>query len=290
MKKIIEVKNLSKSINGRMLLNDINFDVNEGDIVGLVGKNGAGKSTLLKCMVGLYKMDKGDIFYNGISLKDNYEESISYVGCSIEQTQMYKELTGQTNYEIFKRMFKGVDDETIKGIVRIANMEKYLGSKFKTYSLGMKERMGVSCALMNNPHILILDEPTNGLDPIGIKKLRELLLSLKDTTIIISSHMLSEIEAICDVVLFIDSGKIVSKKLIEKNSNKKYIEFEVDDYSKTKVILNNYNVCEELCVYESDEIISKINEELVNNNIKVYRIFEQTNLVTKEFLSISGEE
>ena len=165
-------------------------------------------------------------------------------------------------------------------------MEKYLGRKFKTYSLGMKERLGIAQSLINKPKILILDEPTNGLDPEGVKKIFDILKNMKDTTIIISSHMLSEIENICDKVIFINNGKIVDIKTIDKNVHKKNIMFEVDDFSKAKLLLNNYCINEELEVYESDETISKLNKELIFNNINVYRIYERENLIEKEFFDM----
>ena len=286
MENIIVVKNLSKKIKGRIILDNISFEISKNKIVGLVGPNGAGKSTLLKIMTGLYKANIGDIIYDGINLNDDYEKAMNIVGCLIENTDMYKNLSGECNLSIFKSMFKNVDEETIKSIMSIINIEINLGKKFKTYSLGTKQRLGITNALINKPKILILDEPTNGLDPYGIKELRNLLLSLENTTILISSHILSEIEAICDEVLFMDNGKIISKQIINKSSTKKYIEFEVDDYSKAKLILNNYSINEELKVYEDDKTISKINKELVLNNINVYRIVESSNTVENNYFNI----
>ena len=171
MRKVIKVRNVNKSINGKKILKDISFDVFEGDIVGLVGPNGAGKSTLLKVMTGLYSYDSGEIMYYDYDLKDDFEKAMSIVGTLIESPDLYKNLSGRDNLKIFKSMFKDIDDNTINEIVKIVEMEKYLGKKFKTYSLGMKERLGIANALINKPKILILDEPTNGLDPVGIKNI-----------------------------------------------------------------------------------------------------------------------
>lgn len=288
MNYAVEVKNISKKINGKEILKNITFNIEKNKVVGIVGQNGAGKSTLLKVMTGLYKMDKGEILYNGISLKKNYENAIKNVGSVIENPDMYRNLTGYDNLEIFKSMFKGVDENVVKEIVKIVNIEKNLGKKFKTYSLGMKERLGLASALINKPEILILDEPTNGLDPKGIKELREFIKSLNDTTVIISSHMLYEIEAVCDEVLFIKNGEIISKKELNKSETKKYIEFEVDNYSKAKLILDNYVVCEELKFYASDEEIGNINKDFILNGINVYRITE-INSLEDEFISKMGE-
>ena len=213
MKRVIKVRNISKTINKKKILDNINFDIYEGEIVGLVGKNGAGKSTLLKIMTGLYSYDEGEIYYYNYNLKTDYEKAMSIVGTLIENPDMYSNLTGKKNLELFKSMFKGIDEGTIEEIVRIVEMEKYLGKKFKTYSLGMKERLGIASSLINKPKILILDEPTNGLDREGIKKIMKMLKELKDTTIIISSHMLNDIEELCNKIIFINDGKIDSIKI-----------------------------------------------------------------------------
>ncbi len=291
MIKAIKVRNISKKINGRRILHDINFDVYEGEIVGLVGPNGAGKSTLLKIMTGLYSYDSGEISYYNYDLKNNFEEAMSIIGTLIEYPDLYYNLSGKKNLEIFKTMFKNVDDETINEIVKIVEMEKVLGKKFKTYSLGMKERLGIASALINKPKILILDEPTNGLDPVGVKNIMNLLKNMKNTTIIISSHMLSEIESLCDKIIFINNGSIVNVKNKEENNHacKRHVSFKVDDYAKAKIILNKYQVNDDLEVYESDEVISKLNKELIFNNINVYRIEESNNL-EKEFFEIINDK
>lgn len=289
MKKAIKVRNISKEINGRKILDNINFDIYEGEIVGLVGPNGAGKSTLLKIMSGLYPNDEGLVEYYSIDLKHNYEKAMSLVGTLIESPDLYKNLSGFDNLELFKSMFKDVDEKRIKEIVEIVEMEKHLGKKFKTYSLGMKERLGIAASLINKPKILILDEPTNGLDPIGVKNVMNLLKEMKGTTILISSHLLSEIEQLCDRVIFINSGKIVSIKTLDKSSNKKNVTFEVNDFSKAKLLLYNYCINDNLEVYETDETISKLTEKLVFNNIKVYRIYENDSLKNDFFSMVNND-
>lgn len=288
MKRVIKVRNISKTINKKKILDNINFDVYEGEIVGLVGKNGAGKSTLLKIMTGLYSYDEGEIYYYNYNLKTDYEKAMSIVGTLIENPDMYSNLTGKKNLEIFKSMFKGIDEGTIEEIARIVEMEKYLGKKFKTYSLGMKERLGIASSLINKPKILILDEPTNGLDREGVKNIMKMLKDLKDTTIIISSHMLSDIEELCNKIIFINDGKIDSIK-IKQNDKKKNIVFEVDDFSKARLIIKDYCINENLEVYESDDIVSLINKELVLNDINVYRISEATNTLEKDFFRMIGK-
>lgn len=289
MKKAIKVRNVSKEINGKKILDNINFDIYEGEIVGLVGPNGAGKSTLLKIMSGLYPNDEGLVEYYSIDLKHNYEKAMSLVGTLIESPDLYKNLSGFDNLELFKSMFKDVDEKRIKEIVEIVEMEKHLGKKFKTYSLGMKERLGIAASLINKPKILILDEPTNGLDPIGVKNVMNLLKEMKGTTILISSHLLSEIEQLCDRVIFINSGKIVSIKTLDKSSNKKNVTFEVNDFSKAKLLLYNYCINDNLEVCETNETISKLTEKLVFNNIKVYRVYENDSLKNDFFSMVNND-
>ena len=288
MKKAIKVRNISKTIGRKKILNNISVDIYENEIVGLVGKNGASKSTLLKIMTGLYSYDEGEIYYYNYNLKTDYEKAMSIVGTLIENPDMYGNLSGKKNLELFKSMFKGIDEGTIEEIVRIVEMEKYLGKKFKTYSLGMKERLGIASSLINKPKILILDEPTNGLDREGVKNIMKMLKDLKDTTIIISSHMLSDIEELCNKIIFINDGKIDSIK-IKQNDNKKNIIFEVDDFSKARLIIKDYCVNENLEVYETDDTVSLINKELVLNNINVYRISEATNTLENDFFKMIGK-
>ena len=290
MQKAIKVRNINKFINDRKILDNINFDIYEGEIVGLVGPNGAGKSTLLKIMSGLYPYHDGIVEYFGIDLKNNFEKAMSLVGTLIESPDLYKNLSGKDNLELFKSMFKGVDENRVKEIVKIVEMEKHLGKKFKTYSLGMKERLGIAASLINKPKILILDEPTNGLDPVGINKIMNLLKGMKNTTILISSHMLSEIEKLCDKIIFINDGKIISIKTIKKTSDKKNVLFEVNDYSKAKILLNDYCVNDNLEVYETNETISMLIKELIFNNIKVYRVYENSNILTKDFFDMVNND
>lgn len=290
MQKAIKVRNINKTINDKKILDNINFDIYEGEIVGLVGPNGAGKSTLLKIMSGLYPYNDGIVEYFGIDLKNDFEKAMSMVGTLIESPDLYKNLSGKDNLELFKSMFKGVDENRVKEIVKIVEMEKHLGKKFKTYSLGMKERLGIAASLINKPKILILDEPTNGLDPVGVNKIMNLLKGMRNTTILISSHMLSEIEKLCDKIIFINEGKIISIKTIKKSSNKKNVLFEVNDYSKAKILLNDYCINDNLEVYETNETISMLIKELILNNIEVYRVHESSNILTKDFFAMVGDD
>ena len=216
---MLEIKNVSKNINEQNILTNININIKSNTIFGLVGCNGAGKSTLLKMILGIYKTSKGDIYINGYSIKKDIEKALRNVGAVVDSPSLYSYLSGRRNLEFFNLLGKNVTKDKINEVIRLLNMTKYIDKPVSTYSLGMKQRLSLGVALISFPKILILDEPINGLDPVGIKELRQVLLYLKEKfnmTIIISSHILTELENICDVVAIIKDKKI--HKIIDINN------------------------------------------------------------------------
>lgn len=242
--KALEIRNLSKNIRGKKILKDISFTIEEGEIFGFVGPNGAGKSTLIKTMLGLYKKNSGQVFIDGQDVDKHFEECLKKVGAIIENPDMYNQLSGLKNLQIYANMVGHVEKEKIMEMVRLVKLENRIKDKVKTYSLGMKQRLGLVQALMHNPRLIILDEPTNGLDPIGIRELREILKKINTdnkTTIFISSHILSEVENICTRIAIIDDGQIVDiKDLAEINNDIGNITIvEVDNVTKAKQIIED---------------------------------------------------
>lgn len=216
---MLEIKNVSKNINEQNILTNININIKSNTIFGLVGCNGAGKSTLLKMILGIYKTSKGDIYINGYSIKKDIEKALRNVGAVVDSPSLYSYLSGRRNLEFFNLLGKNVTKDKINEVIRLLNMTKYIDKPVSTYSLGMKQRLSLGVALISFPKILILDEPINGLDPVGIKELRQVLLYLREKfnmTIIISSHILTELENICDVVAIIKDKKI--HKIIDINN------------------------------------------------------------------------
>lgn len=241
--KVLEVNHVSKSFGKRKVLDDISLEIFEGDIIGLIGPNGAGKTTFIKTILNLYKYDSGDVKICGYDTKNNLEEALSKIGCIIENPDMYDHLTGRKNIIITKLMNNIVDDKYIDEMIRFVGLEDRIDDKVKKYSLGMKQRLGLACALMKKPKLLILDEPTNGLDPLGIKDLREMLKKINKETnmsILISSHILSEVENICDRIIIIDNGKLISNFGIEEVKYKN-ISLEDEYFRKTIGGKNNEN-------------------------------------------------
>lgn len=211
-KPIVQLKNLSKTIKGKQIIKDITLDFYPGQITGFLGPNGAGKTTTIRMMTRLMYPTSGEIMIDGKSLADNYEEAISQVGVIVENPEMYKFLSGYKNLLHFARMHKGVTKERIDEVVRQVGLEKRIHEKVGTYSLGMRQRLGLAQALLHRPKFLILDEPTNGLDPAGIREFRTYLRHVAETeglAVVVSSHLLSEIELMCDRVAVIQNGKLI---------------------------------------------------------------------------------
>lgn len=209
---VLEVKNLTKKFDKRVILDQVSVTLEEGEVVGLVGPNGAGKSTFIKSILGLYNIDEGDVKICGFDVYKQHRDALSKVGCIVENPDMYQNISGRKNLKICALMNDLPKNTDIDSVVHLVRMESRIDDKVKTYSLGMKQRLGLASALLNHPKLLILDEPINGLDPQGIMELRQIVrdLSKKDKmTVLISSHILAEIGQMCDRIIMIDQGKIV---------------------------------------------------------------------------------
>ena len=294
MNNILEIKNISKKIVKKQILNDITFEIKEGEIFGFVGPNGAGKTTLIKTILGLYKQDKGQVTIGGYSLEKNFEKAMSKIGAIIENPEMYDYLSGKNNLKIYASISNINDESYINKIIKTVKLENRINNKVKTYSLGMRQRLGLAQALISKPKLLILDEPTNGLDPLGIKELRELLkkISKEDNiAVLISSHILSEIELICDRIAIIDNGSLVEIKDLNNNQKqeKLTITLEVKQTKEANDYLNKNGYVSEienqkLKLELQKEEIPKVNKLLVENNINVYEINHQEKTLEEEFI------
>jgi ABC-2 type transport system ATP-binding protein len=209
---IISLSNVTKRIGRTTIIDDLTFDVPQGEIFGFLGPNGAGKTTTIRMIVGLMSISKGQIMIKGKNIKTEFEQAIRHVGAIVENPEMYKYLSGYQNLVHFARMVPGVNKERIDEVVSLVKLENRIHDKVKRYSLGMRQRLGVAQALLHRPSLLILDEPTNGLDPAGIRELRDYLRHLtqmEGITVLVSSHLLSEMELMCDRVAILQRGKLV---------------------------------------------------------------------------------
>ncbi|AFC29952.1 ABC transporter ATP-binding protein [Paenibacillus mucilaginosus 3016] len=209
---VLSVKNVKKRIGKRLIIKGISFDVRAGEIFGFLGPNGSGKTTTIRMLVDLIKPTEGSIEICGYDVNREHNEALQYVGCIVENPELYPYLTGWENLEHFARMLPGVDEARIRRVAEIVGMDHRIHDTVKTYSLGMRQRLGIAQALLNDPKLLILDEPTNGLDPQGIKELREFIRSLAEQglSLFISSHLLSEIQQMCDRVAIITHGEVIT--------------------------------------------------------------------------------
>ncbi len=209
---VLQLKRLMKKSQDRTIVNDLSLDIYPGEVFGLLGPNGAGKTTTIRMIVGLSTYSTGEIIIGGFNLEKQFVSAITHVGAVIENPEFYKFLSGYKNLKLFARLHHGVDDARIMEIVRMTGLEQRIHEKVETYSLGMKQRLGLAQALLHSPSVLILDEPTNGLDPEGIRELRDYLTYLaheQGIAVFLSSHILAEMELLCDRVGIVQHGKLL---------------------------------------------------------------------------------
>ncbi len=291
MKKLLECQNLYKSFGKKQILKDVSFEIDEGDILAFIGPNGSGKTTTIKLILGLQNIDKGKVTINGFDVKKDFVKSIERVGAIVENPDTYMYLTGWQNLKLTANLYKNISDEKIKEIVKLVDLEERINDKVSKYSLGMRQRLGIARALINEPNVLILDEPTNGLDPEGIKDLRILLkkLAKEGMGILISSHNLAELESFCNKVLIIDNGTIIETSEVKefKNNGNKYI-FNVSN-TKELDIEGIYEVTKDKFSYNGEkEDIARIVKILVKKNIEVYEVKMQELTLEEAFLKKTG--
>lgn len=225
---ILQVKQISKKIGKKKIIQDISFDVHKGEVFGLLGPNGAGKTTIIRSIVGLISMSEGEVWIAGKNIKKDFKSAISNVGAIIENPEFYKFMSGWDNLKQFARMSrKKISDDELKRIVETVKLTPAIRKKVKTYSLGMRQRLGVAQALIHSPGLLILDEPTNGLDPQGMAEFRDLIKQLAEngTSVLISSHLLSEIQQITQRFAIINQGIVTHIEDIASLTDENHISY-----------------------------------------------------------------
>ncbi len=209
---LLETRNLTKSFRGRKVIDNLNLKVMRGDVYGFLGRNGQGKTTTIRMMTGLIFPDSGDVTINGYSLKTDFKRAISCVGAIVEAPAFYDYLSGYENLLLMANLIPGLNKSRIDEVLEIVRLTGLGKDKVRTYSLGMKQRLGIANALLNHPQLIILDEPTNGLDPQGMKEIKEMIVQLsseKDITFFISSHLLHEMQQLCSRIGIIHNGKLL---------------------------------------------------------------------------------
>ena len=282
--KVIEIKNLHKKVDNIQILNSVNLSVKEGDIFGLLGKNGAGKSTIMKIILGLTSFDNGLVkLFNKYDIRES-NKYLSYVGSLIEEPAFYPNLTAFENLKVIQ-MLANLREENIFLVLKMVGLDNQKAKLVKNYSLGMKQRLGIAMAMIKFPKLLILDEPTNGLDPQGVSEIRKIIKELPQkygTTVLISSHILTEIEKTANKVAILDQGRIRYKNEISAIKSNKLI-IKADNFLMAKKLLNNYDIQ----VRGNEIIINDINREeaiivnkmLTKHNADVFDLhFKEENL------------
>ncbi len=285
---VLEVKNLTKIYNGdRYAVNDVSFNVRPGMIFGFIGPNGAGKSTTIKMITGLTNITSGEIYICGQSVKKSFEKAIANVGGIIENPEMYHYLSGMDNLKFYASLYKGITKNKIMECVELVGLQNRIYDKVGKYSLGMKQRLGIAQALLHSPKLIILDEPTNGLDVNGIIEIRRLLKNLahkQGVSIMVSSHILSEMEMLCDEIAIIVNGKIQQVKTLDeiKASQQSrllyFVQVNYPNYA-AKLIKQQFNIDAKLKSEIKDRIFFNCDKKLLPSII--------SHLVNKKIL-VSG--
>ncbi len=298
---VLSIKGVSKHLGKRKILSDITLDVHEGEIFGFLGPNGSGKTTTIKLILGLLRMESGRISICGHDNVKDFEAAMRCVGGIIENPEMYKYLTGRQNLEQYWRMYPGLPKERIDEVVRLVRLESRINDKISKYSLGMRQRLGIAQAVLHHPKILILDEPTNGLDPAGIKELRDVLKKLsreEGVAVFVSSHMLSELQLMCDRVGIIDRGVTVGYRsldaegMIEEDSIAHYT-LETPDGTRAMELLASSTLCSGAAYAESltfdaeHESVPGIISLLAGGGVRIYGLTRQKKSLEDTFLEMT---
>lgn len=292
---VLKCEHLHKNFGKKEILKDVSLELEKGDILGFIGPNGAGKTTTIKLILGLQSITSGTVKINGYDITSNFTNAIRNVGAIVENPDLYMYLTGYENLKLIANLYKEVGKERIDEVVKLVKLENRINDKVSRYSLGMRQRLGIAQAILHKPNLLILDEPTNGLDPEGIKEIRELLKDLaekEEMAVLISSHNLLELETFCNKICIIKNGKVMETNKIEdvKNIAKSGYIFEIDNTEMIDKMFKNVTIINRnmfKIAVDRDEVPSIV-KKLVENDIKIYAVNENKISLEDAFLKKTG--
>ncbi len=299
---LVQLKQVTKRIGQRTIIDNLTLDLPPGEVFGFLGPNGSGKTTTIRMMVGLMSITSGEITINGHNVQKEYEQAIRHVGAIVENPEMYKYLSGYKNLLHYARMVPGITKERIDEVIALVGLQERIHDKVKTYSLGMRQRLGVAQAILHQPKLLILDEPTNGLDPAGIRELRGYLRKLsrdEGLAVFVSSHLLSEMELMCDRVAIIQQGKLIDVRNLQQNGQTETLSrvmIDVDRPEKAiEVLLAAGKQAKQegaglIAIEANKEQRAEANAILVQAGIKVYGLRETVKSLEDQFLEVTGGE
>lgn len=300
MEKItLSVHNLKKIIGKKEIIKGISFDLKEGEVFGFLGPNGAGKTTTIRMLVGLIKPTSGSIQIGGYNIEENFEEAMKHLGCIVENPELYPYLSGYDNLLHFANMLEGIGKERISEVTELVGLKDRIHDRVKTYSLGMRQRLGIAQALLGRPKVLILDEPTNGLDPAGIREMREFIRFLAEDeglSVLVSSHLLSEIQLMCDRVAIISRGTVIKTDSVHNLlSNRERVVWRFHPVVEGKLVLLSVTTIEERedgsILTEYDEFkTAEWNKMLVEAGISVTEMNRKMPVLEDLFLELTGSD
>ena len=296
MENILECKNLCKTFGKKQILHNVSFEIKKGDILGFIGPNGAGKTTTIKLILGLQSITSGKVLINGYDVEKEFTKAIEKVGAIVENPDMYMYMSGYDNLKLASNMYKSITKKRIDEVVKLVKLENRINDKVSKYSLGMRQRLGIAQAILHNPNLLILDEPTNGLDPEGIKEMRELLVDLakkEEMAILISSHNLAELDNFCNKICIIKNGEIIETNeitAIKKDIEHQQFIVEIDNTKNIKKLYSEATIVNDKIfkISMKKENIPNLVVNLVNNNIKIYEIKEDEKSLEDAFFERTG--
>jgi ABC-type multidrug transport system ATPase subunit len=299
---VINTVGLSKFFGKRKIIDNVGLCVEEGDIYGFLGANGSGKTTTIRMLLGLIHPDEGQIFLNGHDIRNQFCKAIAEVGAIVENPSFYNFLSGYENLKLMASYYPQIDNNRIEKVLEMVKLKDRSKDKFKTYSLGMKQRLGIASAILINPKLVILDEPTNGLDPQGMKDIKEIITTLADRygiTFFISSHLLHDVEQICTKVGILKDGQLIAQGNVSDllNMSEEVVEITTAEKSKVESVLMNMRFVKSVKVNENGLIVKldkgnsyKLNQLLIENGIVVNLKNLQNNTLEKLFFELTEGE
>ncbi|ENJ9654514.1 TPA: ABC transporter ATP-binding protein [Clostridium sporogenes] len=298
--EVLQVENIHKKIGKREIIKDVSFSVKEGEIFGFLGPNGAGKTTTIRMMVGLIAPTKGNIKIMGHDIQKDRIKALKNVGCIVENPDMYNDLTGMQNLKYYADLYGDITKERINEVAELVGLKDRINDKVKKYSLGMKQRLGLGQAILSNPKLLILDEPTNGLDPIGMHEFREIVKDIakkNNSAVFISSHILSEIEQMCDHFAIINKGSIKTIQAVsEESSNIERLKISTNEIKKIQDVFSKLNFVRNINVEQSSIVVEispknfpEIIKEIGKNDVNIDDICKVESNLENKFMKILEE-
>ena len=296
--EILKCENLKKQVKNKVIVENISFLMNKGDVVGFIGPNGAGKTTTIKLILGLIKLTEGKVYIDGYDIQKNFIKAMEKVGAIVETPDLYMYLSGYDNLKLTANNYKNITKERMNEVIKKVGLENRIKDKVSTYSLGMRQRLGIAEAIINSPELLILDEPTNGLDIEGTIEIRNLIkeLSNEGIAILISSHNLTEIDNLCNRIIAIKNGKIITNDTIDNFktfSNETTYILELDNLDNLDQVILKYKYevvsKNKIRVYITKEEITNFMENLIKSRYQIYSMQEEKLTSEQAFIKKVGE-